>query len=344
MNNQLLKSNIINTISPGYISINIPPETNVLDISEYPNISTPEMKKMTSSLHEETNQDYKSNQDKNANLETSRCNEVNNRTKFRTIHENETGNTDDEINTDEHTYNTPEEDSMHANVAVFSVTSLNRKLTQTQNSPCNIQKSETRRWSITKPSNRRSNNINISDNSNQALSQDRMNAVTITMNPSKLIKDHLCEIQLRIIGHTRTAISYEKKDKIIGYPVTILSSFITSAIMMKIAGDATNNQNIIKYVSLSLSVMSFLFSVSRDYLNYAKKHQSHDLSAKLYTTLLRSVEVRLIKNHLGKEDKREIFKDIIDQMSIIEQYETPIPTGIDNKVRDANQYMLHNPS
>jgi hypothetical protein len=308
-----------------------------------------EIKKMADKLRRELDQTKKETQAiryKNTNLETDKChfdtqhknNEVDTRTKFRTINENEIINTDDEINTDDTIYDTPDEDSMQASVAVFSVASLNRKLKQARNSPYK-QKSDTRRWSITKPQVRRSNNITSPD-VQQVLLQNRMNTVTIMMNPSKLIHEHLCEIQLRIIGHTRTAILYEKKDKIIGYPVTILSSFITSAIMMSITGDSDSDQNVIKYISLSLSIMSFLFSVSRDYFNYAKKHQSHDLSAKLYTTLLRSVEVRLIKNHLGKDDKRDIFKDIIDQMSIIEQYETPIPIGIDNKVRDENQSML----
>ena len=150
----------------------------------------------------------------------------------------------------------------------------------------------------------------------------------------------MSEIQLRIIGHTRAAISYEKKEKVIGYPVTILSSFLTSAIMMSITGDSSNDRDVIKYISLTLSITSFLFSVSRDYLNFARKFQSHDLSSKLYTTLIRSVEVRLINNHLDNDEKRDIFKDIVDQMSIIEQYETPVPAGIDSKVRRDHAEMM----
>ena len=170
---------------------------------------------------------------------------------------------------------------------------------------------------------------------------NRNTGVKIMMSPSKLINEHLSEIQLRIVGHTRAAKMYEKRDKIIGYPVTILSSFLTSAIMMSIAND--NNgfevKTAIKYISLTLSIMSFLFSVSRDYLNYSRKFQSHDLSSKLYTTLLRSTEVRLIKTHLDECERRDIFKDIVDQMSIIEQYETPIPSKIDKNVRIERDLM-----
>jgi hypothetical protein len=82
--------------------------------------------------------------------------------------------------------------------------------------------------------------------------------------------------------------------------------------MMSITTDAEGStcKTFIKYISLTLSVMSFLFSVSRDYLNYSRKFQSHNLISKLYTTLLRSTSVRLIKTRLEEAEKRDIFKDI----------------------------------
>jgi hypothetical protein len=346
----ILKSKKMTEVSPGHITVNISPKSDISENSEYSEIRTFEMKKMADSLCKEINQ---TRRDKNMKRDSvinrfsasqEYDTDLNTRTKFKTVHEIDAVdryseiNTDAEINTDETIYNTPEDDSMQAGVTVFSVASLNRKLKQSQKSS---EKSDSHKWSITKPPIRRASNMSVLGDSPQILLQNRINPVTIMMNPSKLINEHLSEIQLRIVGHTRAAISYEKKDKVIGYPVTILSSFITSAIMMSITEDKSNDQNVIKYISLSLSITSFLFSVSRDYLNFAKKYQSHDLSAKLYTTLLRSVEVRLIKNHLGKEDKRDIFKDIVDQMSIIEQYETPIPAGIDNKVRDENHSLTN---
>jgi hypothetical protein len=218
--------------------------------------------------------------------------------------------TDDHVNTIDNCYE-------------FSISTLDRKLKEIKNAKKNKYK-KNRRHSLAMhediPIKRGSDNSNLN------------NGVKIMMSPSKLINEHLGEIQLRIVGHTRSAKMYEKKDKIIGYPVTILSSFLTSAIMMSITND-NEGKTIIKYISLTLSVMSFLFSVSRDYLNYSRKFQSHDLSSKLYTTLLRSTEIRLIKTHLEEDERRDIFKDIVDQMSIIEQYETPIPSRIDNKVR-----------
>jgi hypothetical protein len=302
------------------------------------------------------------------------------RTKFNTISERESINTDGIINTDEtitiepdefgtdDNYGTHEPDDHDSgddreitrtahNVHEFSISTLDRKLKELKKiKKCNNRNTIKSRiqsfefsgggrgvYTPTAPQMNKSNHFSPKQHSPKQHSPkqhspkhatpDRMNKVTIMMNPSKLINDHMREIQLRIIGHTRAAISYEKKEKIIGYPVTILSSFLTSAIMMSITDGSPSDRDAIKFISLTLSITSFLFSVSRDYLNFARKFQSHDLSSKLYTTLLRSIEVRLINTHLSNDERRDIFKDIVDQMSIIEQYETPVPTGIDSDVR-----------
>jgi hypothetical protein len=236
-------------------------------------------------------------------------------------------NSEENINTDETILEEPILNDQ-TEVYEFSVSTLDRKLKEIKRNK-NIS-NKPRCLSL-------SNNVQKTPvNLYKDQTSDKLNNITIMMNPSKLINDHLNEIQLRIIGHTRSAIMYETREKIIGYPVTILSSFITSAIMMSITSDNLNSKDIIKYISLTLSIMSFIFSVSRDYLNFSRKFQSHDLSSKLYTTLLRSTEVRLINNHLSKDDKRGMFKDIVDQMSIIEQYETPIPGSIEKEIRKEN--------
>jgi hypothetical protein len=216
----------------------------------------------------------------------------------------------------------------------FSVATLNRKLNKTRHSFSKKGQLNTRAidQSITEY------NTPPSIETQLGKSIDTLN---LMMNPTTLIEEHLSEIQLRIIGHMRSANMYEKREKIIGYPVTILSSFLSSTIMMTITA-GTETPVYIKYISLGLSLTSFLLSVSRDYFGFAKKSQQHDLSSKLYTTLLRSMEVRLIKNHLNKNDKRDMFKDIVDQMSIIEQYETPVPSIVERKIREENTLLNRN--
>jgi hypothetical protein len=143
-----------------------------------------------------------------------------------------------------------------------------------------------------------------------------------------LIKDHLQTLRLRIKGHSDAAELYEKRDKIIGYPITILSSFTSSTLMITISNEASSNDRIFKVVGICLSLTAFILSVSRDYLSMGKKSQAHDLSAKLYTNLLRDIEVKLVNGHISEKEKRNIFRDIIERMSVIEQYELPIPTVV----------------
>ena len=157
-------------------------------------------------------------------------------------------------------------------------------------------------------------------------------SVNIHRSSAQLIDEHLQEIQVRADGHAKAALRYEKRDRILGYPVTLMSSFLASTLMMGLTQNNSNNPAI-SYASLGLSVASFVLSLSRDYLKYTHLFQAHDISSKLYTNLLRSIEVRLIGNHITTDERRDMFKDIIDQMSIIEQYEHAIPSDINFKVR-----------
>ena len=297
--------------------------------------------------------------DKPDTTPTNPNNIIYNRTKFQSMSEisnlNE-GSQSKEINTEEN-INTDEEDTEEFIVNnqtqslndkppldkktyskyEFSVTSLDRRLQEIKRKRKNIP----RKMSISKNIFTKTESSNSPVVTSPYPIMNKIDDVTIMMNPTKLINEHLNEIQLRIIGHTKSALMYEKRDKIIGYPVTILSSFLSSSIMISITADEMTNQTIIKYISLVLAIISFILSISRDYLNYSRRFQSHDLSSKLYTTILRSVEVRLIKNHLTKDDRRDIFKDIVDQMSIIEQYETPIPEYLDRKIHQ-NHESLNN--
>lgn len=262
-----------------------------------------------------------------------------NRSKFQTIEEYDTiNNTTADINTESLSSDEPYDDNTIKNKPdnfEFSLSTLDRKLKEIHK----IKKNRLTSVSGISGDSPETHKLSMTHHQDTT-SYNHVNNATIMLNPSKLINNHINEIQLRIIGHTRSAIMYERKEKILGYPVTILSSFLASSIMMSITSDNIANENIIKYISLSLSITSFLFSISRDYLNYARKFQSHDLSSKLYTTLLRTIELRLINNHVNTEEKRVLFKDIIDQMSLIEQYEIPIPSTIETNIRNNHALII----
>jgi hypothetical protein len=161
------------------------------------------------------------------------------------------------------------------------------------------------------------------------------NRMDESITPSELISQHVEEIQIRILGHSTTSQEYDKKEKALGFPITIISSFVASSFMLTANENKNNHINaIIKYGGMSLSIVSFLMSISRNYLDYAARSNDHDLSAKLYTTLMRSIEMRIIKmEKKDSQDKQDLFCDIVSQMSIIEQYERAIPEYIERSIR-----------
>lgn len=164
----------------------------------------------------------------------------------------------------------------------------------------------------------------------------KKDAEILNINISKLIFNNLNEIHIRVIGHTRSSTLFIFYDKLISYPVLILSSSIISTILLSLSN--YNFAFIIRYISLALAILAFLFNITRDFLKYSYKAQSHSTSAKLYTHLLRTIEMRLIKSNA--DEHKNIFQDLIEQISIIETYEIDIPYSIDNNVR--NNYVLLN--
>lgn len=218
-------------------------------------------------------------------------------------------------------YNTDDETSgIGFDIAEYSLSKLDKKLKE-------IKKNR-------EGTSKRFNNLNFDSTPPYPRTRNSINDTTqkIKMNPNTLIHEHLEEIQLRTKCHTVVSIMYMIKERRIGLPVTVLSGFVSGTTMLSITNDYGSNMYV-KIISLILAIVTFILSVSRGYLRYAEKFHSHDVSAKLYTTLLRQNEIRLIENHIGSSERKDIFKDLVAQMSIIEQYETPIPKKIERKIR-----------
>ncbi len=151
----------------------------------------------------------------------------------------------------------------------------------------------------------------------------------IAISPSRLIDKHLSEIRRRMNMHSMAAAYYEYWGKLLGYPISIISGFLGSTLMYEYA---MKKNEILGIVNLVFVGTLFLLSNSKDYLKYSDKNKSHDISSKLYTTLLRSNELRLLKgNNIDLAEKRDMSKDIIEQMTIIEQFDLIIPEHIIKK-------------
>jgi hypothetical protein len=157
---------------------------------------------------------------------------------------------------------------------------------------------------------------------------DSTSSTPIRLSSADLIEDHLQQIRTQIESHTIASTHYEKWNRRLGYPIAIISGFLASTLMV---GVNSETSTLIRGVNLVLSFSLFFLSATQNYLKYDKLSQSHDTSAKLYTTLLRGVEIRLVAEEIESSEKRDIFKDILEQMSIIEQFERTIPDWIKKK-------------
>jgi len=158
----------------------------------------------------------------------------------------------------------------------------------------------------------------------------------ITLSPSRLIEQHLSEVRRRIELHSRSADYYEYWNRILGYPTTLISGFLSSTMMYALTLD--NNKKI-DIINLVLSCVLFFLSVTKKYIKYEEKNKTHDVSAKLYTTLSRSVELRLIKTDdvISREERKDMYKDLVEQMTIIEQFDLTVPDRIIKKYLQCKQ-------
>lgn len=154
----------------------------------------------------------------------------------------------------------------------------------------------------------------------------------LELNVNELIDAHLTEVKIRADGHSEETSRFSKRDRRIGCPTIILTAFASSVYLL--ATDVFNKGRIGGYIAFALSILSFILGTVREYYNWSSVSHSHDLSAKLYMSLFRSIELRLIEEQLTPEERRHIFKEILDQMSIIEQYEPKISSRIMKQVQE----------
>lgn len=155
----------------------------------------------------------------------------------------------------------------------------------------------------------------------------------IAISPSRLIEQHLAEIRKRIDLHDKSSQYYDYWHKVMGFPIKLISGFLSSTMMYTIA---SHNNQYVNVINLIMSSSLFVLSTSKEHLKYEEKNKSHDISSKLYTNLLRSIEKRLsIKkagdSDISPEEKNDMFKDLVEQMTIIEQFDLIIPSNIAKK-------------
>jgi hypothetical protein len=154
----------------------------------------------------------------------------------------------------------------------------------------------------------------------------------------ELIHTHMKELAFRSAAHQILFTKIRKLRWLVGFPQTLMSGFLSSALSVNLLTDDHVYHNVSTKVALAMSLTSFILRVTEQYFRLFEKETSHDMSSKLYNTLLRNIQLQYINRRNGISDF-DIYTDIVQQMNVIEQYELPISTQLLDSVR-ANPHYL----
>jgi len=154
----------------------------------------------------------------------------------------------------------------------------------------------------------------------------------------KIINKHIQEIALRSAAHQILFTQTRNLRRLVGFPQTLISGFLSSALSINLLTDDQEYNHISSQVALAMSLASFVLCVTEQYFRLFEKEASHDMSSKLYTSLLRTVQLQSINRRQGANEF-DIYTDIVQQMNVIEQYELPIPPKVIRQIKKDNVYL-----
>ena len=104
----------------------------------------------------------------------------------------------------------------------------------------------------------------------------------------KLIHEWLLGITIEHIGHTRSAVVYDRRAKILGVAATLISAIIGTTLFSAIA--SSTNTTLIAAAGL-LSVAAVILSALQTFLGYGQLAATHHAAAIAYGALRRRVEL-----------------------------------------------------
>lgn len=130
-------------------------------------------------------------------------------------------------------------------------------------------------------------------------------------------------------GSFITAALYERRNRSLGLPVTILSAIVSTAIFASIAQGSTNQWAQIA-VGL-ISVITAVLSALQTYLNYGELAQKHKVAGVKYGALRREIE-EVLASDLETQLTSVDLKSIRTRWDEIDQEVPPLPQWIYDKV------------
>lgn len=141
---------------------------------------------------------------------------------------------------------------------------------------------------------------------------------------SAMIIEHLRSVATSITAHRMSFMRLRSWRRVLGWPTTVIGGFVSSVLSVSVFGVAEESHRI-KGIMWALSIVAFAINISMEHFKLEDREHGHDLSSKLYTTALRSTQMRLMKSDPSDSVHRvEILTELIAHINIIEQYDMPI--------------------
>lgn len=144
----------------------------------------------------------------------------------------------------------------------------------------------------------------------------------VRINIKTLIKETIEDVKIKSRAHNVMFRVLKKRDQILSFPVVLFTA-ITSTSLILLWTEDEPNKGVILF-SFILTSLSLIISSIQRFLRYNFKAHSHDTSSKLYSQVHSEINIVLIKNHLDNNVLRDLYGDVLKQISIIEEYEEPI--------------------
>lgn len=134
-----------------------------------------------------------------------------------------------------------------------------------------------------------------------------------------MINSKLDQTRKKIQYHSEKFRYYKKMDRGFNIPLIIGQAILSSTIIVN-----TTQLEPLREVLLFTAILSSLIFVASSlgkYLGWNDRYHQHDICIKIYQRLLDTAALRLLKNHLTKEQKEDILYDMVTSMDTIAIFE-----------------------
>ena len=133
------------------------------------------------------------------------------------------------------------------------------------------------------------------------------------------IRTKLDDINVKIRYHEFWFRRYKTLHKLYTIPLVVFQAVLSSAIIINTT--QIDPQKSVLIFTAVLSSLIFVASSLGRFLDWENKSHQYDLCSKIYRRLRDATQLRLLKNHLSKVEKLDIYYDLITNTDTIAVFE-----------------------